>query len=241
MIPPMRLIAFILLVLGLSAPAAAQVGSPAYIEHVARCEAGEGYACAFAAQLGQRGDQSFWLADEQVRLRILGCRFGQDGSCWKFERIGRPNPYAPMRNDREAFLPMVREGCRNGSDMACFQAARELFDRNGPGDLAEALEHGELGCVRGFSDACAVWTDVLVATGGDAAPARAEACYGNRPGYLPKAPYCEAGCEAGDREACLTLATMLERGRDGALHLHRDTRRARQLRTLAGTLAGAAD
>ncbi|WP_300529159.1 hypothetical protein [Maricaulis sp.] len=233
----MRLIAFILLALGIGAPAAAQVGSPAYIEHVARCEAGEGYACAYAAQLGQRGDQTFWLADEQVRLRILGCRFGQDGSCWKFERIGNPNPYASMRNDQEAFLPMVREGCRNGSAMACFQAARELFQRNGPGDWDEALEHGELGCVRGFSDACAIWTDVLEAGGDEAAAPRAMACYGTRPGYLPKAPYCEAGCEAGDREACLTLATMYELGRDGALHLHRDTRRARQLRTQASALS----
>lgn len=213
----------IALVFSFAPAVTAQVGTPEYEEHVARCEAGEAYACSFAAQHGQRGDNTFWYSEEQVRLRILGCTYGGDGSCWKFERIGTPNPYAPVRADRERFFPIVESGCANGSTMACWQVAEIFIER---GDLVSAEARARSSCDGGFSDGCARLADVRTMRGLDASQATTLACYGRRPGYVRKQPYCQSRCDEGDGMACRELAEMFEWGRDNYTFTDRDVRQA---------------
>jgi TPR repeat protein len=191
-----------------------------------RCDAGEHYACNYAIALFKRADPTFWLGAENIALNLRSCSLGSDRACWKFEFIGFPNPYRPVREDTSVYLPIAREGCVNGSSMACWQMASMLREQ---GLLDEAVEQATLSCDRGFSDGCVLQSDLMVQVGGDALPAAVSACYGRGAGRLRTQPQCQLACDLGDALACRTLAQMFEAGRDGARFVTRDPDLARGL------------
>ncbi len=195
-------------------------------EHLAACEAGDKWGCGYAIALWQRQDAMSWLLERNVNMHMRACSLGLDGSCWKFERRLEPNPYAPVRADRERFLPMVVSGCENRSTMACWQAASEYYEL---GDMDRAWDYADRSCRAGFSDGCARRADVEATTGVDPQASYIAACHGNRPGYMRKQAYCEAACTMSDAVSCRTLADMYVRGRDGYQPTDRRERRAVEL------------
>jgi len=221
----MRVLIGLLVSLWLAAPTAAQLYDveEQRATYLAACEAGDRYACGYAIALYQREDAQSWLTERNVALHIRACTLGLDGSCWKFERRMEPNPYAPVRADPERFFPMVMSGCDNGSTMACWQAGTELLAL---GREDEALDRAGRSCAGGYSDGCALQADIEASRGLDTRHALAEACYGARPGYAPKASYCEQACEQGDGRACYSRGNIYEWGRDGYQPSARNARRA---------------
>jgi TPR repeat protein len=191
-----------------------------------RCDAGEHYACNYAIALFKRADPTFWLGSENIVLNLRSCSLGSERACWKFEFIGIPNPYRPVRQDTQRYLPVAREGCSHGSTMACWQVATILREQN---LLDAAIEHAALSCDGGFSDGCVLQSELLVQVGGDALPAAALACYGRGAGRLRTQPQCQLSCDLDDARACRALAQMFYAGRDGARFVTRDPDRARNL------------
>ncbi|OLF79755.1 hypothetical protein AWH62_15380 [Maricaulis sp. W15] len=224
----MRFFLILLFSLALAAPAAAQPESPDPQPYVAACEAGDGFACNYAYGLLQRADRSFWQSEGAIALLLRGCEVGSDRSCWIFERINEPNPYDDVRYDRPVYLPVALSGCEGGSTMACWQAAGFLETGN-EAEREQAAALSRRACERGFADGCARLADVLVSLGRDPLDAHRGACYGNRPGRMRKQGDCEAVCDEGDAAACVELALMFERGRDGAQTMRRNARRADEL------------
>ncbi len=192
-------------------------------EYTAECDDGDRYACGYALLLHQRLDINFWLTEENLRLHARACALGLDGSCWKFERRLLPDPYQPLRDDRAQFFPMVESGCENGSTMACWQAATLYLERD-QRDLA--WTRADQSCAGGFSDGCALRADLELERGELAQTSLQLACYGARPGYAPKAPYCEAACNQGDGRACASRANIFQWGRDGYQPSERSPRNA---------------
>jgi hypothetical protein len=221
----MRLVLTLILLACITPFATAQERDPRIDDYLQRCDDGDAFYCVYAAGLLQRADPQFWLSDHNVALRMRGCELGSDGSCWKFAAMHFPNPYAPIWEDEEVFLPIARSGCANGSTMACWQASTILMDE-GPDAQAEAIATARQSCEGGFSDGCARLADVLGNNGLDPIPAATQACYGRRPGYVRKLPHCQAACEAGNGQACRAVAQIYEWGRDGAQPLRADPRRA---------------
>jgi TPR repeat protein len=191
-----------------------------------RCDAGEHYACNYAIALFKRADPTFWLGEENIDLNLRSCSLGSDRACWKFEFIGIPNPYRPVRQDTPRYLPIALEGCANGSTMACWQAATIFREQ----DLLDAaIEQATLSCEGGFSDGCVLQSDLISQVGGNALPAAALACYGRGAGRIRTQPQCQLACDFDDARACRTLGQMFETGRDGARFVERDPQRAHGL------------
>lgn len=191
----------------------------------AECEAGDRYACGYAILMRQREDVNYWLTAESLSLHMRACSLGLDGSCWKFERRLLPDPYQPVRDDRAVFFPMVTQGCENGSTMACWQAATVHQER---GEIDAAWQRADQSCRGGFSDGCALRADLELGRGESAQESLALACYGARPGYAPKAPYCETACAQGDGRACATRGNIYQWGRDGYQPSRRSAARSRE-------------
>jgi TPR repeat protein len=219
--------------------ASAQERDPRIDEYVQLCEDGDAFYCNYAAGLLVREDPQSWLTDRNVALHMRGCELGSDRSCWKFEAMAFPDPYGPVRDDTARYLPIARSGCRNGSSMACAQTAAMLMEM-GPEVHDEATDAARRSCEDGFGDGCARLADLVERGGGDANPAAIRTCYGVRPGYIRKQPYCQRACDDGDAIACRTLAQILEWGRDGAQPLRADPRRATVLYERACSLGDAA-
>ncbi|WP_417487335.1 hypothetical protein [Maricaulis sp.] len=224
----MRILLILIFSVLLAPTARAQPESPDPAPYIAACEAGDGFSCLYAYGVQQRADSTFWLTDEGVALFVRGCEVGSDRACWVFERINTPNPYGPIRYDRERYLPIALSGCERGSSMACWQAAGFYED----GSVADR-ERGEAlarqSCEAGFSDGCARQADLLASLGRNALEASRAACYGNRVGRMRKLGDCQAVCAEGDGTACYELALMYHRGRDGAQTMRRNAVRAREL------------
>ena len=223
----MRLLIGLLAGLFVSAAAAAQNDVYDFDEtlsgYLAECDAGDRFACGYAILLYQREDINFWLTEENLRLHMRACSLGLDTSCWKFERRLLPDPYQSTRDDRAIFFPMVEEGCANGSTMACWQAGTVYHER-GESDLAWL--RADQSCRGGFSDGCALRADIELERGELGQNSLQLACYGARPGYAPKAPYCETACNQGDGRACSVRANIYQWGRDGYQPSRRSAARA---------------
>ncbi|MBR9824680.1 MAG: hypothetical protein GYB36_02610 [Alphaproteobacteria bacterium] len=225
----MRALISILLALTFSAPAWAQAEGydqdAALERYTAECDAGDRFACGYAILLHQRNDINFWLTEENLNLHRRACALGLDGSCWKFERRLQPDPYQSTRDDVSIFFPMVESGCENGSTMACWQAATVYLERD---QRDMAWNRADQSCRGGFSDGCALRADIELERGELAQNSLQLACYGARPGYAPKAPYCETACNQGDGRACSVRANIYQWGRDGYQPSQRSQVRARE-------------